>query len=503
MVFLSIRRSFSILAGFTTFILLSGTVYNFHDRSTRGLPITYEYETRRIEEYRRLSTRDGNRLLPSAAWSPLSLNECIFGMPAHYAPCVAQKLSSKKVLYAEELLYPAFEIRQPRFAVEEHKDRWRNAALRAKERGTLQDSGWLVYKGQSGQNFVFGNVSYTHPKRYDSWSPEACMGSLVSSEDIRSFDPEQVVAVPGHPAIRQSAIVVLSPDSNSFQHHLDRVTHILMQGSYLTFGEHPHVITGKRGTAFVDQLWEGLGYRPERVLHSQKEDTYAEKLIFSCRAVLVHPWLSLKTLEAFSIDYMKESSTRNKIVYMSRSNGRAKNGGRKVLNEPDLLNAIRKLLEERDKGEELVVFNEKDFATASDLFEWFNSNVMAVVGPHGGAMYHHRWAARGTLIIEFMPTSFTSMAIFEEASVLSQTYAAVIVEPSGSGGKDMIIDPEYVLSLLSRHLGVKMRRPRHAEHMGFLSDEIHDDVDDVENESSLAEDPLKVSYQWGGKELGL
>ncbi|KAK0480297.1 hypothetical protein IW261DRAFT_1336034 [Armillaria novae-zelandiae] len=447
-------------------------------------------------------TKDGTRLLPSAAWSPLSLSECIFGMPAYYAPCVAQKLS-KTVLYAEELLYPAFEIRQPHFAVEEHKDRWRSAALKVKERGTLQDSGWLMYRGQSGQNFVFGNVSYTHPNRYDSWSPEACMGSLVSSEDIRPFDPAQVLAIPGHPAIRKSAIVVLSPDSNSFQHHLDRVTHILMQGSYLTFGEHPHVITGKRGTPFVDQLWRRLGYGPERVLHSQREDTYAEKLIFSCRAVLVHPWLSLKTLEAFSIDYMKESSTRNKIVYMSRSNGRAKNGGRKVLNEADLLNGIRTLLEERAKGEELVVFDEKDFATASDLFEWFNNNVMAVIGPHGGAMYHHRWAARGTLVIEFMPTSFTSMAIFEEASVLSQTYAAVIVEPSGSSGKDMIIDPEHVLSLLRQHLGIMMRRPRHAEHMGFLSDEVHDAIDDIKDEGSLAEDPLKVSYQWGGKELGL
>ncbi|KAK0204632.1 hypothetical protein DFS33DRAFT_673838 [Desarmillaria ectypa] len=95
------------------------------------------------------------------------------------------------------------------------------------------------------------NVSYTHPRRYDSWSPDACMGSLVSSEDIRSFNPVQVLTVPDHPAIRQSAIVVLSPDSNSFQHHLDRVTHILMQGSYLTFGEHLHVVTGKRGIAFV------------------------------------------------------------------------------------------------------------------------------------------------------------------------------------------------------------------------------------------------------------
>ncbi len=182
---------------------------------------------------------------------------------------------------------------------------------------------------------------------------------------------------------------------------------------------------------------------------------------------------------------------------MSRSNRHihTRNAGRRVLNEPELLSAIEAHLTERGKGEEVVIFSEAMLDNVPEFFKWCNENVMAVIGPHGGAMYHHRWAARGTLVIEMMPTSYTSMAIFEEASVLSQTYAALVVEPSSQGGTNMIIDPEHVVLLLRRYLGVPMRKPRR------LFGEDPDDEDD--DDAHLAEDPLRMSYQWGGKELGL
>lgn len=76
---------------------------------------------------------------------------------------------------------------------------------------------------------------------------------------------------------------------------------------------------------------------------------------------------------------------------MSRSNGRAHNGGRKVVNEPELLEGIRESLAARNRGEELVIFDEETFANVGELFDWFVENVSAVIGPHGGALLHHRW----------------------------------------------------------------------------------------------------------------
>lgn len=76
---------------------------------------------------------------------------------------------------------------------------------------------------------------------------------------------------------------------------------------------------------------------------------------------------------------------------MSRSNGRASNGGRKVLNEAELLDGIRALLYERKLGEELVLFDESAFSDLDSLFSWFGADVAAIIGPHGGALMHHRW----------------------------------------------------------------------------------------------------------------
>ncbi|KAK0466925.1 uncharacterized protein EV420DRAFT_1260273 [Desarmillaria tabescens] len=461
-----------------------------------------------ISDYLRLSTTSSDTsTLPSAAWTPLSLSTCTFGMPAHYAPCVMKRLP-KDVVYAEELLYPAFEIRQPYFATEEHEERWKYMVVGIKERAVLQDNGWVVYKGQSGQNFVFNSVSFKHSvDGYDRWTADACMGGLVSSERLQPFNAAEVIWKNNATTIYRNAMVALSPDSYSFQHHLDRITHIVTQGAHLTLrSEVPFVITGRRGSDFVQQLWERLGFDEEHVLHSVTDDIYAERMIFSCRAILVHPWLSLKTLETFGINVLRVSSTRNKvclIMYMSRSNSRAQNGGRKVINESALLDAIRELLEERGKGEELVVFDETRYGSASELFTYFNENVMAIIGPHGGAMHHHRWAARGTLVVEMMPTTFTSMAIYEEASVLSQTYAVLVVEPSELKGTDMVIDPGHVLRILREHLGVRMHKPHHAEHMGFLALRNGGKRTDRVEYESLAEDPLRISYQWGRQELGL
>ncbi|KAG7445099.1 uncharacterized protein BT62DRAFT_951443 [Guyanagaster necrorhizus] len=497
MAFRAIRRT-----AFMLLVMLSVTLYiTFHDfliPNQTKLPPKYVYtagqESHNLAEYFQLSIYNGTTSRPSAYWAPFSLSNCTFGLPPYYAPCVAQRLP-KQVLYAEELLYPAFEIRQPYFATSEHRAQWRKAAMSIKERGVLQANDWLVYKGQSGQNFVFENVTYLSPKSYDRWSDDACMAKLGSSEGIQPFDASEVLARPKPPSIYGTALVALSPESFAFQHHLDHITHIIAQGSHLTYGpETPYVITGRQGNGFVKQLWKGLGFDDEHVLYRARKDILANRMIFSCRTVLVHPWLSLKTLEAFGIDYMKPSPTRNKILYMSRSERgiHMRNRGRRVLNEPELLSAIEAYLAERGKDEEVVIFSEGMLDNVPKFFKWCNENVMAVIGPHGGAMYHHRWAARGTVVIEMMPTSYTSMTIYEEASVLSQTYAVLVVEPSSQGGTNMIINPVHVVSLLQRHLGVPMRTLRRV---------FEEDPDG--DESHLAEDPLRISYQWGGKELGL
>ncbi|KAJ7603578.1 hypothetical protein FB45DRAFT_995127 [Roridomyces roridus] len=389
-------------------------------------------------------------------------------MSRYYAPCAAQKL--QHVAYAEELIYPDFEIREPYFAKDEHRDAWRAATSDISERAVL-DSGWMAYRGQTGQNFVFNDVKYSASWNLDSWSPKSCMSSLISTSSIQPLSRKEKAADTLLPAVT----IAHSPDSYSFQHHLDRVTHIIAQGAHLLHGvQRPYAATGRRGPQRVQDLWARLGYDEEHVLYDQQE-VEAETMVFSCRAVLIHPWLSLKTLEAFGIEHdpAPKSGKRNKVVYMTRSDGRALNRGRRIVNEEQVLDGIRALLAERGRGEELVVFNPEDFKTTDDLFSWFNQNVAAVVGPHGGAMINHRWAAKGTFVLEMLPTTRVSMMIFEEASVLSQTYAAIVVPPTQPEDTDMEVDVRDVVELLQKHLGIP------------------------------GEDPLRRGYHWRAKELGL
>ena len=137
---------------------------------------------------------------------------------------------------------------------------------------------------------------------------------------------------------------------------------------------------------------------------------------------------------------------------MTRSDGKAHNGGRRVLNEPDVLSAIQRVLDTRGRNETLRLFDPDEYTDISNLIATFSRDALAIVGPHGGAMMNHRFAGPGTFVLEFIPTSWFLFENWEEASLMDQTYATMVVESEG-GEHDMVIDPETVGRLLSEHLG--------------------------------------------------
>jgi hypothetical protein len=275
-----------------------------------------------------------------------------------------------------------------------------------------------------------------------------------------------------------NALLIHSPDSWSFQHFLDRITHVVAQAEHLTRGSNLTALTGRRGTARVEGLWRAIGFDEDHVWHAPERDMTIEKLFFSCKAVLVHPYLALKAMEQMDIAWTRpefnvslsdrktvgRASIQHEIcaetdrvfcsfqvLYMSRSNGQTKNGGRRVINEAEVLAAVRQTLLERNLNETLVEFDQEQYADVQALSEFMSHQVVAIVGPHGGAMMNHRFGAPDTLVIEFFPTNWMNFAHWEESSMLNQTYAAIVVEPTE--GTDIEIDPENVAQLLRDNLG--------------------------------------------------
>ncbi|EJD46978.1 hypothetical protein AURDEDRAFT_164040 [Auricularia subglabra TFB-10046 SS5] len=398
-----------------------------------------------------------NDALPSASWAPLVLSECTPNMQFHHAPCVAAR--DIKVAYGEELVYPDFRLREPVFAPSRAKDdrqAWHGLINGIRERAALcQDDQWVCYRGQYGQNIIVINSTYAGKPRPDSWSDQTCMGDGVSIAGLE-FDPtasglteEEFNAK--FPVDR--LVIATSPDSWSFQHFLDRVTHIMLQGEHLNRGFHGDVVTGRHPGGSVEQMWDMLGYGRQG-MHYNGGCVSAKTILFSCRAPLIHPWLSLRTLEAFGLPSIPAVPVqkRKTIMYCSRSHGKGiMNGGRRVLNEEELLRDIRQLLKERNQGEELVLFDPDAYGSQPKLMKWFHDNVRAIIGPHGGALFNHRWAGPDTLLLEMMPTTFTSLMFWEEASVLGQTYATTILQPAG--GSNFNADIHAVLEILLAHLG--------------------------------------------------
>jgi capsular polysaccharide biosynthesis protein len=133
-----------------------------------------------------------------------------------------------------------------------------------------------------------------------------------------------------------------------------------------------------------------------------KEPVYTKKLIFSCRAPLVHPYTTQRASELFGVDILKTPMKERKIVlYLSRKED-ISNSGRDVKNEADLLDALRKLLKERDQEEELVVFDRRKYKSVEALVEYMSGSVRAMIGPHGSAFHNARFASKHTLLVEFM-----------------------------------------------------------------------------------------------------
>lgn len=139
-------------------------------------------------------------------------------------------------------------------------------------------------------------------------------------------------------------------------------------------------------------------------------------------------------------------------MYVSRSRGGTNNGGRRVVNEDAVLESIELKLKERDQGEELVIFNQSDYATQADLMNDFLYNVKAIIGPHGGGLMNQRFMAHRTSVVEFISSTWTCLENFEEAGVMDQHYGAVVEEPYGGEGTDMEVDPQDAVDLLVRGL---------------------------------------------------
>eukprot|EP01023_Acetabularia_acetabulum_P021922 TRINITY_DN21660_c0_g1_i7.p1 TRINITY_DN21660_c0_g1~~TRINITY_DN21660_c0_g1_i7.p1 ORF type:complete len:223 (-),score=24.13 TRINITY_DN21660_c0_g1_i7:543-1211(-) len=205
----------------------------------------------------------------------------------------------------------------------------------------------------------------------------------------------------------------------------------------------------------VLDLWNFFGIDEERQIYisdaNNTQGVKARNYIDACRTVLVHPYMALRMREIFPVSTNVPLSEKKVVLFMSRDTRGVVNGGRRIVNLRLLLHALNEMLSERNQGEQLMLFVDGNYTT-HELVRWMSTHVRAMIGPHGGAIYNHRFMGGDSLLYELSPTSRTSTMFWTQASMLGQKYIFTHCKTLNDK-EDMVAPVHTIVNILNTHLG--------------------------------------------------
>ncbi|OWY96241.1 hypothetical protein PHMEG_00033542 [Phytophthora megakarya] len=358
-------------------------------------------------------------------WAPVIVTKCMHGMDGRTAPCI-KEANRKNMIEAQELMYPAFRLKLPNFASSAMQTKWLSQGL--------------------------------HVDRMHIWSDHGCMGHDVSHtsfvHDLNRNDTGFV-----NETSVDTLVVATSPDSWSFQHFIDRVAVVWSQAQLVIptlKKSDTTIVTGRQPRdSIVNEIYEVMVGEHLHEPHSVS----AKRLVFSCRAPLIHPFTTQRIteniLQSLPPPQNVSASDRDIILFLSRSKGgKAFNGGRQILNEPELFNAISAMLNTTRRPEKLQYFRHDDFNGLEDVATFMRDRVKMMIGPHGAAFYNARFAQPRTALVEIVPDpdKFFVPCFWEQARLLGQDYSAHVGRTQNEQNDMLIDDIQDVVRLVRSRL---------------------------------------------------
>lgn len=124
-------------------------------------------------------------------------------------------------------------------------------------------------------------------------------------------------------------------------------------------------------------------------------------------------------VEGFDLQDFVPYEERKLIIYCTRDLPGVND--RHVANEAEILAGLRDLIAERGEGEELIVFDPRNYGTLREAARLF-STARAVIGIHGAAFYNLFFCPPGTLVYEFGGAWAARMHFFHIARILGFEY---------------------------------------------------------------------------------
>ena len=262
--------------------------------------------------------------------------------------------------------------------------------------------------------------------------------------------------------VNATVVFLLIPDGYSFQHFLDGVMPKIVQiQTLLPDKKVKYVIHLKKRFPIVRELFHRIGITDDQMIMKETFMPFsgrikAKRLVIPCNTPPLHPYLWQRTQYLLKLPWLQPNFHVNRkiVVYLTRNTG-SYNGGRRILNEDELLQAIRPVVEL--KGCELVTFIAKEYKELQSLFDFF-SNSVAIFGPHGGALMNMLFLPRNSIVVEMMPNKpeFTEVGkdvhliMYKQSQLLGHRYFAVFGESDKND--NMIIPPSIISSIFRNYL---------------------------------------------------
>jgi hypothetical protein len=307
---------------------------------------------------------------------------------------------------------------------------------------------------------VEGQVSIIRNGVYRGWID---CGQMT---DITSFTRTPPLLNASNVRVYDSLVNFVADGGWSFQHFIDNVMPKIAHAWELLQGN-PNTkmlidMSDKRHAKQVLALLEHIGYGSDRVVeHSLSHTTVGREFIVACHAPPIHPYLWSKMQTLLRIPYVPLAQ-RTVITYLSRNNKKEhSNAGRTVINEQQVLQALRLYAQRQSPPLDVQVFSSSAVNTPTKVIEYFQ-HVKFMIGPHGGAFYNQVFAANETILIEFMPVlraeyrstmRHPAKMVWTMASLLNQTYYQMPCEASKPDDTaDMTVDIDVLLSILDTQL---------------------------------------------------
>lgn len=189
------------------------------------------------------------------------------------------------------------------------------------------------------------------------------------------------------------------------------------------------------------------------VKDDNRQPLHAGTLIYPCVTPPLHPYLwQIGQREVLGVTPLPMAERTN-LVYCGRTKGgRIENGGRRVLNEEDVVGSLQRYATRA--GLTLVEFDHTRFKSIAHLIRFF-SRAALLVGPHGGCLTNVNFMGCNSAVIELFPlvngerspVGHPAMMMYMQSQFLEQHYYMLPVNTPDAEG-NMVVPLDHLQQVL-------------------------------------------------------